>query len=1142
MRLRLSPQLLWGLLSLLATSLISAQEDAAGFLWHPTRAESLRDYADAVDQARSHGDSLGVRRGLTRIADEVVLGVPDGGLSITPELWLGPGAYLSEIRELLPDPVRFEVARAIEQVLRARLFPRGGEAEPNPELPPEQALRLIRDFPHSRLAKEAHPLVLDWLLEQGRLAAYLDLAPDPVPQYEVVESLRSWSRGSEPSPYRLPAGEPLDPKLELQWTIPGSAIPGSAISADPSPWIAGALEHPPLFRQGRAYLQGVDRVQCVDLELGQVLWTTPYPGDSRTPLPGSQLAPVSYRDLIIASHEEKLTAFTADTGEIRWELPVRTLFSEAPVLAEKDSAKNASPKEKDKEAAEIDAGMESREEEAVIAVTPPQACSGGVVVMAVLLKGESLVGRIALVDEHGSVLWNRPVGSAPGATYLALGAARPALDVHGDVAYLLTQRGFLCSFHLSDGALLWATRYPSFASRGSRDSLRFNDRIRNSGVQVRGAYLVGAPSDSAGLLIWNRASGEILAQIPRGEARWWGLAGRDPEQPLALASQTEVSLWTLESGKPLLAGVFQVPQGLPPLSGAPYSDGQSWWYPTAKGYFQVGLRGESWHYQPIKSRYSIEEVAACASTLVIGNPEHTTFCVPYAESAYAGDGWAARLLRARRMLGRRDISSLLTQLQTFSRKAVLEPQYRNSLLQLIEEILQLSASTASMAEAERAQLIAQALDLLPRDASFAQAAYNQAISAFRRGNRQLTVQLAYQALEAPPRSHVTVSQYFEVPVELAVRRLLQFLHNSEGELPELEPQEALAQEALERARLGGTAASFEEVALHYPGTPSGRRAVLELAREYFLNGLLDRSLLHLKLLALLEPETPESIEACLRIAELHRDERRYGEARAVLEDLQERYGQLIITTPRGAEKVITRTSRMLATLPQGSNTVANSVPSASGRLQTAWRTRTDLLYQRDIEVIPLNPVQSPLPEKDLFLVVASRRVELWDAFTGTVLWSASFPTLPSTDSSAQHELGWQERGRFRSPAGIHQGALLITDRERALFIDLRTGLARWEIQLPRIQDGEEERVNIIERAAVGDGCAIFTGLDDVTYCFDLTRGELIWQEHGDGALTGPPDIAGGKVVLGFPFHVVVRDLASGAQVYSFPLQSDEEKG
>ena len=59
------------MLLLLVPTPLGGQDDASGFLWHPPRAESLRDFADAVDQARATSDDQAIREGLRRIAEEI---------------------------------------------------------------------------------------------------------------------------------------------------------------------------------------------------------------------------------------------------------------------------------------------------------------------------------------------------------------------------------------------------------------------------------------------------------------------------------------------------------------------------------------------------------------------------------------------------------------------------------------------------------------------------------------------------------------------------------------------------------------------------------------------------------------------------------------------------------------------------------------------------------------------------------------------------------------------------------------------------------------------------------------------------------------------------------------------------------------
>ena len=103
-------------LLLLTPPFAEAQELESEFRWNPPMARKLRDFVDAVDQARSDGDVRGITNGLTRIAESLLDGVPPGGFSISPHRWVGPGAYLTEILRLLPEQQRQRVNESIDLI------------------------------------------------------------------------------------------------------------------------------------------------------------------------------------------------------------------------------------------------------------------------------------------------------------------------------------------------------------------------------------------------------------------------------------------------------------------------------------------------------------------------------------------------------------------------------------------------------------------------------------------------------------------------------------------------------------------------------------------------------------------------------------------------------------------------------------------------------------------------------------------------------------------------------------------------------------------------------------------------------------------------------------------------------------------
>lgn len=1141
-----------------APSQTSHAQTDSDFRWVPPTAGKLRSLADSISDARASDDRRRTLEAIERYALSLTTGVPDGGFPIAPGRWLGPGHYLSETLSLLETRDQRDAVEAIDLELKGRL-----DQSERVSL----RRRVHRDFPYSRFADRFLPERIVLLLESGHVESALELSKETrsdVSRTQLLSLLRSPLSPDG----ALPIESPLIKVMERPW----GESRGVRESAS-SRWAYHPLRSLPLITRDAAFMLGPDQLLRSDRATGEVDWTTPFYSQPPIPLPGTQLEPQAWGDLVIGATSTHLVAADHKTGAPRWLLPVSDLFDadelnladptvEANPPRDGDSGRGDSERDDSGEvdaetaATDRDANAATDERPLVLSVSV-RVSSHGLVISAFQLRNDYVRGRSALVDRDGRVLWNRSLGSAPGGTYLGLGHAHPALTVYGEHAYMLTQRGFLVCLSLEDGALAWAVEYPSHGPRGSRDALAYQTHFQMPDLQSFGSksgrpWLVGTPIDSSSLIVWD-ASGEVRASLPKGDVRWWTLDDADRDQiRLALASSRTLEIWDVTDGELSLVREFELPEAAPSFSGSPRSDGRDWWVPHPSGYHRFSPNEHSstdadspvegrweWHFGWLDVDFDVTNLVPSGDRLWVNGPGHVAVFRAAQPEEWTGPGQVQQLLRARQMMRVGDDESLLGLMQELIGQAdpstpTLESiESRTRLGSEIVETLLPGLGESPIApvlrpdEARRRQLVAAALALLPPGFLTAQAAFDEAIASARAGSINPSIALAYRALRDSPYSTVRLAGFLEVPVELAVRRLLaQWVTSPSADFA---PYEARARRALREARASSDFDRYARVFRGYPMTQASRDAALDLAELYYRAGNRTQAYFVLSRLVLLEPDTPEGVRARFELAALHSEWSRYGAARRQLQALRESHGDLVLSSRSGTERVRDRVERLLTQLPSPR---PDETPLGVDRrvdLRPVWRGRTDLLVQRGLEVVTHKDV--PELGDGRFLTISSRTVSLTDARDGHVTWNASLPAPPPRSPLFPQTLGFIE-----SPIAITPDLVVLHDGQSVFALELKSGETRWSQTLPSIR-GEGAGARIL-RAGGDPTLAVVLDDEDRIHAFAVATGEPLWSRLSRGPLTGPPSVGERGIALAYEASARVEVLSKvdGSALVSIDLQ------
>ncbi|MEM7166065.1 MAG: PQQ-binding-like beta-propeller repeat protein [Planctomycetota bacterium] len=1080
-----------------------AQTDNDDFFCHPARAEELRRMVEAIDLARQDNNTAEVKALLTELAENVFLETPTGGFPISRDRWIGAGGYFSELLDLLAPDLQRRILQAVDLTLRARLGATTGSLEDAvARATPEQLHRLARDFPRSEIGKAARPRLAERLLESGELQGYLDLmgADANAKTAAAIGALLEAPSGADAVP---PRG-PMRQVRELEW---------NANTTFSSPFVDGLRRRRPVIDDERAYLQSVERVLCMERNTGAVLWETPflvdfdrYSSAPPSPLPGSALAPTLYRDVVVCSSPRAVTAFSRDDGSIRWEVELGPLFPRG----SDEAAATTAP---------------------VLATSPPIAAPRGVLVTVSQLRGGSLTQRLLLIGPAGKLLWNRVVGTATGATYMALGAAYPSVAVSGDRAVVLTQRGFLSVHHLVDGALHWSVRYPSFPASGSRDALRYRDRTHAPEVTAHGNYIVGAPLDAASVFVWDSKSGTLVAQLPRSGDEWWQWRTSQSSFHMTVTTPRGITFWKLQTGRLQREGRCELPNDLPDIAGPPTHYGATWYLPHIGGYYEART-AEDWQFRLLPTAFQVQRITPLSSTLLLADSETTSaLLAPYSDAALQAPTPAGAILRARSLLHDGDASSLLAALHQLPPTPAGTPE-EAQLFQLSSELFERARFRAlGLSEDEQLQLIEKMLERISSDGAYAQIAYEQAVAAARRGYQRLATRFAYLALQSPREAPVRVGPDFHAPVELAVQRLLQRLSETYGELPEREVHEATARKKSENARVGDDLQAHLSLAREHPRTVAGRESLLRVASKYLRRGNRTLAAETLRQLVLIEPQTPEAIVARIHLVELYTIEKRFTAARALLQELQQNFADHPYKGGSRRDPSLTvgeRVTQLRAAIPADAQDAAYARTNRALPLEMVWRSPTLMTQQRRADV-RLIPADATSHSGDNFLVVSEQAVELRASETGTPLWTTRFAPADAT-----------QRLYLRDNTIVTDTRAVVSDSETVYSVALEDGEVMWQHTLPEAQvEGESYPVGL-DFVVVGDGVVVLGGGDQTLHTLDFATGAVRWSLSATPEYMGQPSIASGKLLLAWQDGGVieVRDLSDGSILRTFPYRDE----
>lgn len=1089
-----------GLLFAVAPASGQAESD---FRWVPPTASELRSLADAISDARARDDRRRTLETIERYAVTLTGPVPEGGFPLAPGRWLGSAHYLSETLGLLDPRTQRDAVEAIDLELRGRL-----EVDETGQL----RNRVHRDFPYSRYADDYIDERITLLIEAGHIDSALELTRDRRSAEERA-TIAALARTPEAPGGTLPIDAPLVRIFERDWGTP----PRLGETAT-NRWAYAPSRSKPLITGDGIFLLGPDELLGLDPNRGRVSWSVPFYAHPAAPIPGSVLQPSAWGDHVVGVTATHRLSVSRATGAPAWLEPIDALF-DAPAPIEAD---DAAPRD------EVDEGPgEVVTDERPLVLSASATVAGrGLVIAAFQLRNDYVRGRIALIGRDGEVIWNRSIGSAPGGTYLGLGHAHPGLAVHGQHAYVLTQRGFLVAVDLQDGALDWAVEYPSHGPRGSRDALGYRTHYRAADLHAfRGAddetWILGAPIDASQFFIWNQ-DGRVVASIPKGESRWWEFRTTGPESgELALVAPRSLTLWRIGDGRTELAHEFELPESAPSFCGAPDRGERDWWVPHAFGYHRF-VRDErdafAWHFGWLDLDFDVANLHPMGDRLLALGDGRLAVFRPASPSEWAGSTEREGILKARHLLRAGRTDALIEQLKTLvanrSGRPIDAPTVEARIAlgsELVETLFPGLGidprSYIAVTEDQRRELFGAALALLPAGFLSAQAAFDEAIDSARAGAIPQALSLAYRAIEDSVYSTVQLSGYLEAPVELAVRRLLDRLAE-QGPLDLIE-YEARAASELDSAGRAADPERLAGISRRFPRTEAGRKAAIQLAEYYYRAQNRTQTYFVLSRLILLEPDTPEGVRARFELAALHSEMARYGAARRQLEILRDGYGDLSLTSKSGEETVRERVERLLRQLPAARDEEPRLGVDRVVDLRPVWRDRSDLLIQRGLEIVTYE--DEPALGEGHFLAVSSRSVSLTDARDGHTHWSA---TLPSPDGA--RSLLPRTSGFLEKPLSVTSDRIVMTDGRILFALDRRDGSTLWATESgDRTDIGLPEVETRLTRAAADDRLVVALGDDERVRAYDTKTGDALWTARAPGPASGPPSITSTGVVFSY---------------------------
>jgi len=1091
-RARRVGSILLGVLSALGALPLLAQapSDRA---WVPQAAESLQELSDAVERARSERDLRQEREALLRLAERLLDEVPDGGFAIGGGRWIGPGAYLTAAAAELEEAERRRFTEEIDLLVAARL-------DRDPERAPVE--RWLRDLPVSGRFDRVRGELTAALLESGDAERWLARVEAGWPRGAEIEpsAVARWL--ARPPPAEAPLAHPWSPEISAHWPVPG----------DPrSPWRPGAIRIEPVVSGDLVWIATPDGVHCWQSARAAELWFFPFVADGPPILPGTVRTPALAGRTLVVTTELGALGLDRDTGTVKFSLDGKSLFPApegATATADEPDRGDGSP---------------------ILAISPPARTARGAVFAASRVVAGSLDLRLVHIDPEGRILWNRDVGSAAGATHLALGSVLPAPVPHGDEVTVLTQRGCLSTHSLLDGGLLWAAPYPGFAASASRDAIRHSARPRDARLEADERHLYLTSLDTAALQVWGRESGSPIAEIPLGTARWWALAPRTGEsRRLLLVAPERVTEWELGSAGPRAISTAAPEPGLPLFSGPPLFVGDGWWVPHEGGVYRLDSAGRIDEVVDLSPPGAVRGIGRAGAGLIILGDGFAELRLP----AEPRPGTLASLWRE---IARGDLRALPDPLPVADRVASEEIRTEE---ERAARTLLWQLRRPGLPPELRARIAPVAVGRIVRSAERARTALRESVAAVDREEGALAVELAWLAIaEEDPSLPVEIPPLGSIPLELAVRQVLSRLRDAEERLPGQDRLERRAREHLARGGVGNRLDRRLETFQRCPGTSVGRRAALDAAEELYRYGNLGRSLELLERLLLYEPRNAEAVEARFRVAELAREIGHIDRAAELLDELARDYGDLSLTvTTEGVNRDVTvreRVDSLRKTLPAPERTPRAVVALP---LLPAWRTRTELEHLRSLIVHPLEDGSGR------YLTISRRSIELREAQRGDRLWHRTLLPLPDAESVPT----WSDIGRLAAPIAVDAESIWITDRRQLLRLSIADGETLWSRELPvpvgadHPEGGAEEAApNPIEQSALGGGAIIAQGGDGEIHAFDAATGEPLWHRPAPGPLEGPMQVRDGRLLLGIsaPPRVELWSLADGAPLWSYDVES-----
>lgn len=1040
--------------------------------WIPPRSDELDQFSDEIDSALLQEDTQGLLSAISKLGKTLITGVPDGGIPIGPDRWVGAASFLRLKLSAIPENKRARLEKELQLLLEARIS--GSELPGIDPLVDSKLRRWLLDLPAGNAHETLRSRLVDAAIESGNEST----------RDQLLEA--GWNPSSESSPRLAPLQRPPvgPPHGSLLTTI--SRL-GDSAGVEGTPWPRRHIQPLATGDGELVWLQTPSALVCLDTRDGQELWRVLFPSEAPDPTAGTSIQPTLFADMVVVTTLEGVHAFDRYSGNERWHLSLQELAG-----------------------SEVDADLQP------LSISPPLVAGSSLVVSSIRLLDGRLESSLVSISAAGKVRWIRPLGSAVGATYLALGATPPSLATRAGQLLLLTHRHCLMSLRADDGAIQWCSFYPSHFEQGRRDAFYFDLPPAASAMEVVGQLLVTAPTDSSDVLIFDGRNGELLSSISRNGARFWALRNDRDGCRLAVGSQKKLLLWEIaDDGQVQPLPPLELPAGIPPISGNPASTAAGWWIPAGNTLLYISDSGNL-SIHGVDSIATIDGITLLENSLVAREMGKQLLLTPISQEDPLNPVASAAVA------GNLDQVDLALLTETGGGAA---SDTRRALLRTVETLLDLEGSKGAQLELERA-LLASEMSSRQR----ARRAWGRAWRAASKNETLLASALIDEVLKGPEDLVVDYGPAPRIPIDLAVSALLAVLLDSpDGELLDQDRQRR-AQEALARMPGGDQLKALRQIARLHPRTQAGRRARLGAAQILYQYGALGGSLLELKRLTAREPLTAEAVEARLRIIELLRETGNLSEALEEISTLVEEHGDRPLRLTRDGvllEWTVRQRAQELAG-EIGALVDRAATPRIPLPLQPVWRNRTEISHQRSLEVVPLEGTDS---DSGRYLTLSNDSVELRSSASGALIWRQVLPR--DTDRSSEGIL-LQRRESLQPPLAIDSDVVIVSDRYDVWCLSMVDGSPKWHLSLKArdLEEGREPIPVAIERSASGDGILVLIGNDELLNGIDLLTGRLLWQQPIAGPLVADPEVEAGMLLLGYalPDRVEIRSIADGSVV------------